>query len=140
MKKLILVAEDNRSLADIMKSALKFLGYDVVVTSEGLEAVESAISLQPDLIVLDMMMPKLDGFQAASLLRRHAETENIPVLAVTALSGSEHRKKCLASGCDDYLPKPFTPKQLTIAIERLLRERSPGKSEKLEAHGGKTGT
>lgn len=126
MKKLILLAEDNRDAADIATVALGFLGYEVVVARDGLEAVERAISLHPDLIVLDMMMPKINGFQAASQLRHHPETETIPILAATALASSEDRAQCLASGCSDYIAKPFTPKELAAAIERLLQS-PPGK-------------
>jgi len=122
MKKRILLAEDNRDAADIVRAALGFLGYEVAVARDGVEAVESAISLHPDLIVMDMMMPRMDGFEAASQLRRHPETEAIPILAATAMASSDSREKCLASGWDDHIPKPFTYKELGAAIERLLQE------------------
>lgn len=124
MKKHILVAEDNRYVADVVTAALASLDYAVVVAGDGVEAVESAISLHPDLIVMDMMMPKMDGFQAVAQLRKHPETESIPILAATALVGLENRERCLAAGCNGYITKPFTYKELAAAIEKLLQERS----------------
>ncbi|MGH7826862.1 MAG: response regulator [Candidatus Binatia bacterium] len=121
MKPRILLTEDNTDAAEIIAFVLKFFGYDVVVAKDGVEAVESAMSLRPDLIIMDMMMPRMDGFEAVSELRRHSETKTIPILAVTAMAGPEGRKKCLAVGCDEYLPKPISPKTLGPAIQRLLR-------------------
>lgn len=120
MKKRILLAEDNRDLADLLKSALRFYGYEVVVAGDGVEAVENAISLHPDLIIMDMMMPRMDGFQAAFQLRRHPKTKTIPILAASALVSGENREKSLANGCDDYIEKPFTAKKLVDAVARLL--------------------
>jgi CheY-like chemotaxis protein len=120
MSKRILVAEDSKDLADLMRFTLDFYGYEVLLTKDGVEAVDSAIALQPDLIILDMMMPKLDGFQAVLQLRQHPETKNIPILAASALTSPSNRAKCLASGCDEHLPKPFTTKDLADAVQRLL--------------------
>lgn len=121
MKPRILLAEDNQDAAEIISLVLKFSGYEVVVARDGVEAVEKALSLRPDLILMDMTMPRMDGFQAVSELRHQPETKTIPVLALTAMVSSEDRKRCLASGCDDYLPKPVSPKTLRPAIQRLLR-------------------
>lgn len=122
MKKRVLVVEDNRDLIDLIGRVLDLLGYEVVVALDGAEAVQSAISFEPDLIVMDMLMPKMNGFQAAAALRRHTKTKTIPILAVSALTGTENRDKCLASGCDDYVVKPFAIKELADAIGRLLGE------------------
>jgi two-component system cell cycle response regulator DivK len=129
MKRRILLAEDNRDVAAIMTILLQEMGYTVLVAKDGVEAVQSAIALHPDLVVLDMMMPKMNGFQAAAQLRQYAETKTIPILAATALAGSEERRKCLASGCDDYITKPYTPRNLAAAIERLLEKRSPDEAK-----------
>lgn len=132
MKKRILLAEDNRDVADIVTAGLRFLGYEVTVASDGVQAVESAISLRPDLIVMDMLMPKLDGFQAAAKLRQHPETRTIPILAATALARTQDRKRSLASGCDDCIVKPFTTNTLAAAIEKLLREHRGAQSKDTE--------
>jgi CheY-like chemotaxis protein len=118
MKARILLAEVNTDAAEVVAGVLRFLGHEVTVARDGVEAVESAMSLRPDLSVMDMMMPRMDGFQAVLELRHHPETQTIPILAAIALVGSEDRKRCLASGCDDYLPKPLTTKDLVI--NRLL--------------------
>lgn len=126
-KKHILLAEDNKDLAYLVGATLGFLGYEVTIARDGIEAVDQAISLSPDLIIMDMLMPRMDGFQAVQQLRRHSETKNIPILAVTALASAKDRERCLASGCDDYISKPFTHKALEGAIERLLRGSSAAK-------------
>lgn len=140
MKKRILLAEDNKDVADIVTAGLTFLGYEVVVARDGIEAVESAISSRPDIIVMDMLMPKLDGFEAAAQLRRHAETKTIPILAATALARTEDRKRCLASGCDDCIVKPFTTHSLAAAIEKLLRERAGGQSKAIKTEPAEVGS
>ena len=136
MKKHILLAEDNKDLADILSVTLAFFGYEIVVIADGLKAVESAISLHPDLIVIDMMMPKMDGFQAVPQLRHHPETKNIPILAHTALALGGDRERCLAIGCDDYISKPCTPKELAAAIQRLLQRTSAEKPNALNLPRG----
>lgn len=105
MKKRIPVAEDNSDLADAMRFALLSCGYEVVVAKDGIEVVERAIALQPDLIVMDILMPKMTGLQAAPRLRRHSETKTIPVLAAIALTKLQNREECLAHGCDDHIDK-----------------------------------
>ena len=117
----ILLAEDNEDVAQILSVTLGFLGYEVIVARDGIETLELAPSLHPDLIIMDMLMPRMDGFQAVSNLRQHPETKNIPILALTALALVNDREKCLAAGCDDYISKPCTPQDLAAAVERLLR-------------------
>jgi CheY-like chemotaxis protein len=121
MRARILVAEDNRDTAEIVSLVLQFLGHEVLIAGDGLEAVEKAISYQPDLIIMDVMIPRMDGFQAVSELRQRAETKTIPILAATALAGAQNRNKCLAAGCDEYLSKPVTAKELGPVIDRMLR-------------------
>ena len=122
MKKLILLAEDHKDVAEIVTVVLRLLGYDVALARDGIQAVERAIALHPDLIVMDIMMPNMNGLEAASQLRQHAETKSIPILAATAMATTEDQQKCLASGCNGYIAKPFTPKELAAAVNRLLRE------------------
>ncbi|MBI2359942.1 MAG: response regulator [Deltaproteobacteria bacterium] len=111
-----------------MKQELELLGYDVLVAQNGLDAVMLAASESPDLIVMDIAMPKMDGFQAASRIRSDPNTRSIPILAATAKAAPGDRKKCLDSGCDDYLAKPFTHRELGAVISRLL-EASAKKGE-----------
>jgi len=89
-----------------------------------LEAVEKASAESPDLIVMDILMPKLNGFQATARIRQNPRTKDIPILAATALARPGDREKCLESGCDGYIAKPFTHKQLGAAIDRLIEAQS----------------
>lgn len=124
MKKRILLVEDNVATVDVMRQELGFLGYDVTVAKNGIEAVEMASSELPDLIVMDIRMPKMDGLQAASRIRKNPKTQAIAILAATAKALPGDREKCLANGCDGYIAKPFTYKELGAAVEKLLKERS----------------
>ena len=120
MKKHVLLAEDHPDTAEVVKFGLERLGYDVAVAENGLEAVEKATSEPPDLIVMDMMMPVMDGLQATSQIRQNPKTKDIPVLVATARSSPEDEEKCLMSGCNGYIAKPFTCQQLDAAIKRLF--------------------
>jgi len=122
MKRRILLVEDNLGTIEVVREELELLGYEVVVAENGLVAVEMATSQLPDLIVMDIRMPKMDGLEAASRIRQDPRTQSIPILAATAKAMPGDREKCLASGCDGYLAKPFTHKELDAAIRRLLKE------------------
>lgn len=120
MKKHVLLVEDHPGTIEVMQLELEVLGYEVTVAENGLEAVEKAAGEPPDLIVMDMIMPKMDGFQAAVSIRQNPKTRNIPILAATALARPGDREKCLESGCNGYIAKPFTHRQLGAAIDRLF--------------------
>ena len=120
MKKRVLLAEDHPDTVEVVKFGLESLGYEVEVAENGLEAVEKAASESPDLIVMDMMMPVMDGLQATSKIRQNPKTKNIPVLAATALGRPGDEEKCLTSGCNAYIAKPFTCRQLDAAIKLLF--------------------
>lgn len=120
MKKRVLLVEDNTVTVDVMRMELEFLGYEVAVARNGVDAVEIATSQVPDLIVMDIHMPNMDGLQATSALRDNPKTRAVPILAATAKALPGEKEKCLASGCSDYLPKPFTHRELSAAIKRLL--------------------
>jgi CheY-like chemotaxis protein len=117
----ILLVEDDPSTIDVMEKELRFLGYEVTVAENGVDAVETAVSMLPDLIVMDIRLPKMDGLQAARLIRDNPKTGNIPILAATVNALSGDREKCLRAGCDDYIAKPFTHRELGAAIKRLLK-------------------
>jgi len=120
----VLLAEDHPATIEVVQKELEVLGYEVTVAEDGVEAVEKATAEPPDLIVMDMLMPKMDGFQAASQLRQNPKTKDIPILAATALARPGDREKCLQSGCDDYITKPFTHRQLGAALNRLLEAQA----------------
>jgi CheY-like chemotaxis protein len=122
MKKKILLVEDNPATVDVIQKELELLGYDSVVAKDGKEAVEMAGSQDPDIIVMDISLPKVDGIEATSMIRSNPKTRSIPILAATARALPGDREKCLQGGCDDYIAKPFTHRQLGAAIKRLLKE------------------
>jgi len=122
MKKKILIVEDDRDLCHIVQMHLELLGYDSILAVNGKEAVDLATSHLPDLIVMDIMLPVMDGLQATRLIREHPNTQSTPILAMTAKVTSEDKEECLRSGCDDFIAKPFTSKQLTSIIEKLLKQ------------------
>jgi len=124
MKKKILIVDDNRDLCHIVQMHLELLGYDSILAVNGKEAVDMATSHLPDLIVMDIMLPVMDGLQATRLIREHPNTQSTPILAMTAKVTSEDKEECLRSGCDDFIAKPFTSKQLTSIVEKLLDQKS----------------
>ncbi len=124
MKKKILIVEDRLDLICFLRSQVQNLDYDSVVAVNGKEAVDLATSQLPDLILMDIMLPVMDGLQATRLIREHPNTQSTPILAMTARATSEDREECFRSGCDDFLAKPFTVKELTSIIEKLLNQNS----------------
>jgi CheY-like chemotaxis protein len=121
MKKRVLLVEDHPDTIAVISLELEVLGYDVTVATDGLAAVEMATSTPPDLIVMDILLPKLDGLKASAKIRLNPKTQDIPILAATALCRDQDRANCLASGCNDHLAKPFTHRQLGARIDRLLK-------------------
>jgi CheY-like chemotaxis protein len=124
MKRRVLVAEDNSFLSEIMQKELEALKYEVTVASNGSEAVKMAASEIPDFIIMDLTMPELDGFEAASEIRRNPKTQAIPLLAVTALLAPEIQRRCLAGGFDGCIVKPFTAWELDAAIKKILKPQT----------------
>ncbi len=122
MRKKILIVEDVPGLIHILELEVQRLGYETILASNGEEAVQMAIAQLPNLIMMDIMMPEMDGLEAARRIRENPHTRAIPIIAVTALSSRRDKKKCLESDCDDYLSKPFTASQLSSSITRLLKQ------------------
>ena len=122
MKKKILLIEDNPATIDVIQKELEFLGYESVVAEDGKEGVEKATSYLPDLIIMDISLPKMDGLEASTAIRKNPKTQTIPILAATARALPGDKEKCLQAGCDDYIAKPFTHRELGAAIKKLLKE------------------
>jgi len=126
MKKKILIVEDDLDMLSLYQAVLR-KDYEAIPATNGKEAVDLAVAEVPDLILMDIMMPQMNGLQAARLIRKSPKTCSIPIIAVTALSSRRDKEKCLQSGCDDYLSKPFTQftrVQLCSRIEKLLKQSS----------------
>ncbi len=122
MKKKILIVEDDQDLRQVLKVHLELLGYDSILAVNGKEAVDLATSQVPDLILMDIMLPVMDGLQATRLIREHPNTESTPIIAMTAKVTSENKIECLQSGCDGHIAKPFTSKRLASIIKKLLKQ------------------
>ena len=123
MKKKILIVEDNLAVNKALQLILK-PRYETIPAMDGKQAVDIAATQLPDLILLDIMLPEMDGLEAARQIRKNSKTHFIPILAVTARITLEDKEDCLRNGCDDYLPKPFTHLQLSSRIEKLLKQDS----------------
>jgi DNA-binding response OmpR family regulator len=122
MRKKILVVDDDAELIELISFNLKQAGYSVGTATNGVDALKKARSLDPDLIVLDVMMPELDGFAVCEILRRDATTASVPILMLTALSSELGRLAGLGSGASDFVTKPFSPRVLVQRIEDLLQK------------------
>ena len=116
----ILIVEDNTDMRELLAIRVQVTGYLPILASDGKEGLEKAAVEKPDLILMDMMMPIMDGWAATRTLRASRETKDIPILAVTALFRSEDLKACLESGCNGYLVKPFSGVDLQSKIRELL--------------------
>ena len=122
MKRKILLVEDNPATIDVIQKELEFLGYESIVAEDGKEGVDKATSILPDLIIMDISLPKMDGLEASTAIRKNPKTQTIPILAATARALPGDKEKCLQAGCDDYIAKPFTHRELGAVIKKLLKE------------------
>ena len=120
----ILLVEDNLDLLECTCMGLEYLGYEVTIAKDGEEAVQATVVEQPDLVVLDMLLPKMDGRQVAAKIRQNPRTQRIPILAAAGFSSSQDRSKALASGCDGYISKPFALAELENAIRSLIEKQA----------------
>ena len=119
----ILIVEDNPISLTLLKQLLKAHGYEVLGTREGLQALDLARAEQPDLILMDIKLPDISGFQVTRLLKQDQRTKTIPIVAVTALASPEYETEGLESGCDAYIPKPITLGNFLRTIESFLKIR-----------------
>jgi len=122
----ILLVEDNETNRDMLSRRLQRRGYDVLLAVDGQEGVSMAQSERPDLVLMDMSLPVLDGWEATRRLKGDAETKAIPVIALTAHAMRGDREEALAAGCDDYDTKPVDFVRLLGKIETLLAGRAEG--------------
>ena len=126
----ILVVDDEPDAIDLIKFNLKGAGYDVLTAVDGDEALKKARSLLPDLIVLDLMLPEVDGLEVCKILRRDQRVSATPILMLTAKAAEIDRVLGLELGADDYVTKPFSPRELVLRVKRLLRNGQPAAGAK----------
>jgi DNA-binding response OmpR family regulator len=129
VKPKILVVDDEPEAVELVEFNLKQAGYAVVTASDGAQALQKARSLSPNLIVLDVMLPELDGFEICKLLRREPATARIPIIMLTAKAAEIDRVLGLELGADDYLTKPFSPRELLLRIKKLLDRGEPAEAK-----------
>ncbi len=119
MKKALIV-EDNPDMVEILTLQLEMLGFTVISANNGTDGVEKAIKERPNLILMDIMMPGMDGRDATCFIRCNPETKDIPILVITAITNKLQLRDCIDAGCNDYIVKPFAPNELVSRIEKLL--------------------
>jgi diguanylate cyclase (GGDEF)-like protein len=119
--KCILVVDDDRNLRKIIQTNLELAGYDVAAAANGEEALQMLDSMQPDLIVLDVMMPVMDGYEVARRVRRHPSNTHVPIIMLTAKSEVEDKLAGFEAGADDYITKPFGPQELLARVKAKIR-------------------
>ncbi len=123
----ILVVDDEERIVNFLTSKLKASGYEVLTASDGVKGLEQAQAQEPDLIVLDLLMPKMNGLEMLKELRSFSA---VPVIILTAKGEDADRIKGLQLGADDYLPKPFNPDELVARIEAIRRRMQPAQKDK----------
>ncbi len=120
MKKKILIVEDNQELIKVLRLLLKKKSYEIYLALNGEQGVAMATTKRPDLIIMDIVLPEMDGLRATDLIRKNPMTRSIPILAVTGEVNGNGQEECLQSGCHDFIAKPFTFEYLLPHIEKLL--------------------
>ena len=118
----ILLVEDNETIREMLLERLEYRGHDVLSASDGIEGVAVAQSERPDVILMDMSLPALDGWQATQQIKTTAQTHSIPIIALTAHAIAGDRQKCLEVGCDAYVAKPIDFPQLLEKIQALSQK------------------
>ena len=120
---LILIADDDPDILELVSFRLERAGYEVLQARNGEEAVQVAIVRRPDLAILDVMMPRLDGYEATRRLREHDETRRMPVILLTARVQEDDIARGFEAGADDYVKKPFSPQELKARVQAVLGRR-----------------
>ncbi len=114
-----LIVEDNQDSQFILTVQIKSMGFSVISANNGMEAVEKAIKEKPNLILMDIMLPGIDGREATRRIRSNPETKDIPILAATAITDKSQLRECIEAGCNDVIVKPFTAEDLQEKIRQL---------------------
>ncbi len=123
---LILIVDDNDMNLKLFEAILTKFNYEVASAKDGLEAIEKAKELLPDLILLDIQMPAMDGYETIKILKNNDTTKNIPVFACTSFAMKGDEEKCLSAGFDDYISKPINVKEFANKIKMFLEGSKNG--------------
>ena len=134
---LVLVVEDYQDAREMYAAYLQFSGFDVAEATNGLEAIEKAQELLPDIILMDLALPRLDGWEATRRLKKDAQTCDIPIVALTGHALPGHAEGAQQAGCDAFVTKPCLPDALVAEIKRLLDAQVADKARKARASNRK---
>ena len=132
----VLVVEDERKLRDLVRSYLERAGFTVLSTDSGAEAITMALTSVPDLVILDLGLPDVPGETVARELRRTGPTAGTPILMLTARTAEEDRIRGLELGADDYVTKPFSPRELVLRVQAILRRGGPAAAQGVASYSG----
>ncbi len=139
MEAKILIVEDERDIAELLRYNLQEAGFETDYVRNGTDALHRAVEKPPDLILLDLMLPEVDGTIVCRLLKNDPRTKNIPVVMVTAKTEEKDRVTGLELGADDYITKPFSPREVVLRVSAVLRRIQVGKqaedTKRIETHG-----
>jgi len=122
MSKRILIVEDQEDNRTILRDVLSTVGYELIEALNGKDGVRLAQSERPDLILMDIQLPEMDGYEATQQIKSIAELKTIPIIAVTSYALSGDEAKARAAGCDGYIAKPFSPRELLAKIRKYLSD------------------
>ena len=135
----VLIVEDERDIADLLRYNLQEAGFETDYVRNGADALHRAVEKTPDLILLDLMLPEVDGMIVCRLLKNDPRTKNIPVVMVTAKTAEKDRVAGLELGADDYITKPFSPREVVLRVSAVLRRLQAGKhqedTKQIKTHG-----
>lgn len=135
----ILIVEDERDIVDLLRYNLQEAGFETDAVRNGADALHRAVENPPDLILLDLMLPEVDGLIVCRLLKNDPRTKNIPIVMVTAKTEERDRVAGLELGADDYITKPFSPREVVLRVSAVLRRIQAGKqtesTKQIETHG-----
>jgi CheY-like chemotaxis protein len=117
---LVLVVEDYQDAREMYGEYLRFSGFDVIEAANGFEAIEKAVAQTPDIVLMDLALPKMDGWEATRRLKADARTKDIPIVALTGHALAGHADSAQKAGCDSFVTKPCLPDALVAEIQRML--------------------
>jgi len=135
---LVLVVEDYQDAREMYAAYLQFSGYGVAEAANGIEAVEKTLELLPDIVLMDLALPRMDGWEATRRLKADARTRHIPVVALTGHALAGHAEGAREAGCDAFVTKPCLPDALVAEIKRLLDQQSSKSDNKTSSSATKT--
>ena len=124
MAKKILIVEDNEVNRVLMRDLLAYHGYEIIEAADGAEGIQKAKKVRPDLILMDIQMPIMDGIQAITHLKADPETRDLKIVGITSFAMKGDRERILQAGCDEYVAKPINTRELPKLVKRLLGEEA----------------